>query len=163
MYITKDIILAQKITESGSVNMFEPIDPNYESRVRHSFDKQGVMKTIGAKLVMVKPGEVHIEFLFAGSLTQQHDYIHAGIITTVVDSACGYAAYTLMPADSEVLTIEYKVNFMSPAKGNRFKGIGRVLRFGRNITVCSGDVIAIDKEKEKIVATMLATMISVGK
>jgi uncharacterized protein (TIGR00369 family) len=96
-------------------------------------------------------------------LTQQHNYIHAGIITTVVDSACGFAAYTLMSADSEVLTIEYKVNFMSPAKGDRFKGIGRVLKSGRNITVCTGDVIAIDKEKEKIVATMLATMISVGK
>jgi len=96
-------------------------------------------------------------------LTQQHGYIHAGIVTTVVDSACGYAAYTLMPAESEVLTIEYKVNFLSPAKGNGFKGIGRVLRPGRNITVCSGDVIAFDKGKEKIVATMLATMISVGK
>ena len=145
------------------MNRFQPIDPNYESRVRNSFDKQGVMKTIGAKLVKVKPGEVHIEFSFVKSLTQQHDYIHAGIITTVVDSACGFAAYTLMPADSEVLTIEYKVNFMSPAKGDRFKGIGRVLKPGRNITVCTGDVIAIDKEKEKIVATMLATMISVGK
>jgi uncharacterized protein (TIGR00369 family) len=106
---------------------------------------------------------VHIEFSFVESLTQQHGYIHAGIVTSVVDSACGYAAYTLMPSDSEVLTIEYKVNFLSPAKGNKFKGIGRVLRPGRNITVCSGDVIAIDKGKEKIVATMLATMISVAK
>ena len=145
------------------MNIFQPIDPNYESRVRTSFEKQGVMKTIGAKLLRVMPGEVHIEFSFVESLTQQHDYIHAGIITTVVDSACGFAAYTLMPADSEVLTIEYKVNFMSPAKGDRFKGIGRVLKPGRNITVCTGDVIAVDKEKEKIVATMLATMISVGK
>jgi len=97
------------------------------------------------------------------SLTQQHGYIHAGIITTVVDSACGYAAYTLMPAESEVLTIEYKVNFMFPAKGGRFKGVGRVLKPGRTITVCSGDVIAFDNGKEKIVTTMLATMISVGK
>ena len=99
------------------------------------------MKTIGAKLVMLIPGEVHIEYPYAESLTQQHGYIHAGIVTTVVDSACGYAAYTLMPAESEVLTVEYKVNFMSPAKGDGFKGIGRVLRAGRNITVCSGDVI----------------------
>ena len=145
------------------MNIFQPSDPNYESRIRISFDKQEVMKTIGAKLVKVMPGEVHIEFSFMESLTQQHGYIHAGIITSVVDSACGYAAYTLMPAESEVLTIEYKVNFLSPAKGNRFKGIGRVLRSGRNITVCSGDVIAVDKGKEKIVATMLATMICVGK
>jgi uncharacterized protein (TIGR00369 family) len=148
---------------SGPMNIFQPSDPNYESRVRISFDKQEVMKTIGAKLIKVMPGEVHIEFPFVESLTQQHGYIHAGIITSVVDSACGYAAYTLMSADSEVLTIEYKVNFMSPAKGDRFIGIGRVLKPGRNITVCTGDVITIDKGKEKIVATMLATMISVGK
>jgi uncharacterized protein (TIGR00369 family) len=145
------------------MNNYPPSDPNYESRIRNSFDKQVVMKTIGAKLVTVLPGEVHIEFSFMDSLTQQHGYVHAGIITAVVDSACGYAAYTLMPAESEVLTIEYKVNFMFPAKGNRFKGIGRVLKPGRNITVCSGDVIAYDNEKGKIIATMLATMISVGK
>ena len=145
------------------MNKFQPSDTNYESRIRNSFDKQEVMKTIGAKLIKIIPGEVHIGFNFSKSLTQQHGYIHAGIITSVVDSACGYAAYTLMPAESEVLTIEYKVNFMLPAKGNRFKGVGRVLKPGRTITVCSGDVIAIDKGKEKIVATILATMISVGK
>lgn len=145
------------------MNGFQPSDPEFESRIRSSFDKQAVMKTIGAKLAKVMPGEVHIEFPYAESLTQQHGYLHAGIVTSVVDSACGYAAYTLMAAESEVLTIEYKVNFMSPAKGDEFKGIGRVLRPGRNITVCSGDVVAIDKGKEKIVATMLATMISVGK
>ena len=145
------------------MNNFQPSDPNYESRIRTSFNKQEIMKTIGAKLVKVLPGEVHIEFSFMESLTQQHGYIHAGVITSVVDSACGYAAHTLMSADSEVLTIEYKVNFMFPAKGDRFKGIGRVLKPGRNITVCSGDVIAFDNGKEKIIATMLATMISVGK
>jgi uncharacterized protein (TIGR00369 family) len=145
------------------MNKFQPSDPNYESRIRSSFDKQEAMKTIGANLVKVLPGEVHIEFSFIQSLTQQHGYIHGGIIASVVDTACGYAACTLMSVDSEVLTIEYKVNFMSPAKGDRFKGIGRVLKPGRNITVCSGDVIAIDKGKEKIIATMLATMISVGK
>jgi len=156
-------MLAPTIMGSASMNKFQPSDPNYESRIRNSFDKQEAMKTIGAKLVTVMPGEVHIEFSFLESLTQQLGYIHGGIITTVVDTACGYAAYTLMPAKSEVLTIEYKVNFMFPAKGNRFKGVGRVLKPGRNITVCSGDVIAFDNGKEKIVATMLATMISVGK
>ena len=145
------------------MNKFQPNDPNYESRIRNSFDKQEAMKTIGAKLVKVMPGEVHIEFTFMESLTQQHGYIHAGIITTVVDSACGYAAYTLMQPETEVLTIEYKVNFMLPAKGNRFKGVGRVLKPGRTITVCSGDVIAFNDGKENVVATMLATMISVGK
>ena len=119
------------------------------------------MKTIGGKLVKVSPGEVQIEFSFHESLTQQHGYIHAGVITAVVDSACGYAAYTLMPADSEVLTIEYKVNFMSPAKGQKFLGIGKVLKPGRNITVCTGDAVAIDEGTEKVVASMLATMITV--
>ena len=121
------------------------------------------MKTIGGRLVKVEPGEVHIEFNYDKSLTQQNGYIHAGIVTTVADNACGYAAYTLMPADSEVLTIEYKVNFMSPAKSEKFKGTGKVIKHGRNITVCTGEVMAIDGGKEKIVAIMQATMISVRK
>ncbi len=145
------------------MNEFKAIDPNYETRVRSSFEKQDVMKTIGASLIKMAPGEVVIEFSYDQSLTQQNGYIHAGVVTTVVDSACGYAAYTLMPADSEVLTIEYKVNFMSPAKGETFKGIGKVLRSGRTITVCSGDVIAVEGGKERVVATMQATMISLVK
>jgi uncharacterized protein (TIGR00369 family) len=145
------------------MNRYQPTDPQFESRVRSSFEKQGVMKTIGGILVKVIPGEVHIEFSFHESLTQQHGYIHAGVITAVVDSACGYAAYTLMPAGSEVLTIEYKVNFMSPAKGQRFLGIGKVLKPGRNITVCTGESLAIDEGTEKVVASMLATMITVRK
>ena len=139
------------------------MNPDYEARIRSSFEKQGVMKTIGAALTKIAPGEVVIEFSYDTSLTQQHGYVHAGVVTTVVDSACGYAAYTLMAPDSEVLTIEYKVNFMYPARGERFKGIGRVLRSGRTITVCSGDVVAVENGKEKVVATMLATMISVAK
>ena len=119
------------------------------------------MNTIGASIVTIEPGKVEIEFPFSRSLTRQHDYIHAGILTAVVDNACGYAAYTLMPADSEVLTIEYEVNFMSPAKGELFKAVGRVLEPGRNITVCAGDAIAVDQGKEKTVATMLATMMMV--
>jgi uncharacterized protein (TIGR00369 family) len=121
------------------------------------------MRTIGASLVAIEPGKVEIEFPFSRSLTQQHDYIHAGVIATVADSACGYAAFTLMPADSEVLTIEYKVNFMAPAEGERFRVIGKVLKSGRKITVCAGDAIAIDHGKEKTVATILATMMLVKK
>lgn len=139
------------------------IDPRYETRVRSSFEKQEVMKTIGASLVKIAPGEAVIEFSYDRSLTQQNGYIHAGVVTMVVDSACGYAAYTLMPADSEVLTIEYKVNFMSPAKGDTFKGIGKVLKSGRTITVCSGKVVAVQDGKETVVASMQATMISLVK
>ena len=138
---------------------FTAKDPNYEARVRTSFEKQEAMKTVGAHLVNLSPGEVVIEFPYHQSLTQQNGYIHAGIVTTVVDSACGYAAYTLMPAGSDVLSIEFKVNFMSPAKGETFRAIGKVLKSGRTITVCTGDVIAIEKGKETVVATMQATMI----
>ena len=145
------------------MNEFKVRDPNYETRVRSSFEKQDIMKTIGASLVKMAPGEVVIEFSYDQSLTQQNGFIHAGVVTTVVDSACGYAAYTLMPADSDVLTIEYKVNFMSPAKGETFKGIGKVLKSGRTITVCSGDVIAVEGGKERVVATMQATMICLAK
>lgn len=141
------------------MNEFITRDPNYEARVRSSFEKQEAMKTIGASLVKMSPGEMVIEFPYDQSLTQQNGYIHAGVLTTVVDSACGYAAYTLMPADSDVLSIEFKVNFMSPAKGETFRAIGKVLKSGRTITVCSGDVVAIEKGKESIVATMQATMI----
>lgn len=141
----------------------KPSDPDYEARIRSSFGKQGVMKTIGASLVKIAPGEVEIDFSYDPSLTQQHGYIHAGVVTTVVDSACGYAAYTLMPADSEVLSVEYKVNFLSPARGERFRGIGKVVRSGRTITVCSGDVLAVEGGNEKVVATMLATMITVAR
>ena len=111
----------------------------------------------------MSPGEVVIEFSYDQSLTQQNGYIHAGVVTTVVDSACGYAAYTLMPADSDVLTIEYKVNFMAPAKGETFRSIGKVIRSGRTITVCTGDVVAIEDGKETVVATMQATMICLVK
>ena len=145
------------------MSKFNTIDPNYEMRVRSNFEKQEVMKTIGANLVKMSPGEVVIEFSYDQSLTQQNGYIHAGVVTTVVDSACGYAAYTLMPADSDVLTIEYKVNFMAPAKGETFRSIGKVIRSGRTITVCTGDVVAIEDGKETVVATMQATMICLVK
>lgn len=142
---------------------FTPTDPNFEARIRSSFDRQGAMKTIGAALTKIAPGEAVIEFAYDPSLTQQHGYVHAGVLTTVVDSACGYAAYTLMPPASEVLTVEYKVNFLSPAKGERFAAIGKVVRSGKTITVCSGEVAARENGREKVVATMLATMIAVTR
>jgi uncharacterized protein (TIGR00369 family) len=145
------------------MNEFKVLDPDFATRVRSSFGKQGVMKTLGASLIKLVPGEAVIEFPYDSSWTQQNGYIHAGVITTVVDSACGYAAYTLMPADSNVLTIEYKVNFMSPAQGETFKGVGKVLKAGRTITVCTGEVIAVAGDTEKVVATMQATMMTVMK
>ncbi len=139
---------------------FEPQDPNFEARVRASFARQKVMKTIGARLARVSPGEVEIELPFRDDLTQQHGFLHAGIVTTIVDSACGYAALSLMAANSAVLTIEYKVNFVSPATGKRIIARGRVTKPGRTVTVCAGDVFALDGGREKLVATMLATMMA---
>ena len=142
---------------------FDPSDVHFESRIRSSFDQQGIMKTIGAKLTKVIPGEVQIELPFSQALTQQHGYIHAGIITTIVDTACGYAANTLMPVLSEVLTVEYKINFLSSGKGEKIIGIGKVVKPGRTLTVCSGEVRACDTNGEKLIATMQATMMAVVK
>ncbi|HSK72215.1 MAG TPA: PaaI family thioesterase [Pyrinomonadaceae bacterium] len=142
---------------------FEPLNHDFETRVRESFTRQKLMTTLGANLTEVSPGKVAIEMPFNENFTQQHEFIHAGIISAIVDSACGYAAFSLMPADAEVLSIEYKVNFLSPAIGEKFIARGQVVKAGRTITVCEGDVTAINEGKEKTVATMLATMISIKK
>jgi uncharacterized protein (TIGR00369 family) len=138
---------------------FEPRDPDFEARVRASFARQRIMTTIGATLTTVLPGQVAIEVPFRQDLTQQHGFIHAGIVTTLVDSACGYAALSLMPQDTEVLTVEYKVNFVAPARGTRFIAYGQVTKPGRTLTVCTGDVFAVTDTQEILVATMLTTMI----
>lgn len=140
---------------------FEIQDPNFEARVRESFARQRVMQTIGASLTRVSPGEVEIELPFREDLTQQHGFLHAGVVTTIVDTACGYAAYSLMPANAAVLTVEYKVNFVSPAIGERIIARGRVTKAGRTVTVCAGDVFALRNGREKLVATLLATMMTV--
>ncbi len=139
---------------------FQPQYSDFEEKVRQSFARQTVMNTIGARMTRVDAGEVEIELPFRDDLSQQHGFIHAGIITTILDSACGYAALTLMPEDAAVLTVEFKVNLLSPAKGEKMIARGRVTRPGRTVTVCAGDVFALTAGKEKIVATMLATMIA---
>src|SRR3954465_15631744 len=134
---------------------FVPQDTDFEARVRASFAQQRVMGTIGARLVRVAPGEVEIELPFPEDLTQQHGYLHAGVVAAVVDSACGYAALSLAPAGAEVLSIEFKLNLLSPAAGESFAARARVVRAGRNVTVCSGDLYAQKEGREKLVATML--------
>ena len=140
---------------------FEPGDPAYEARVRSSFARQEMMETIGAVLERVAPGEVDIRVPFRAAISQQHGFFHAGAITTAVDTACGYAAFSLMPPGAGVLTIEFKVNLMSPAKGEAIVARGRVVKPGRNVTFCHGDVFAVDGGGEKLVATMAATMMTV--
>jgi uncharacterized protein (TIGR00369 family) len=140
---------------------FEPGDPAYEARVRRSFSRQKMMETLGAVLERVAPGEVDVRLPFSEAISQQHGFVHAGAITTAVDTACGYAAFSLMPPGAGVLTIEFKVNLMSPGKGEAFLARGRVVKPGRTVTFCQGEVIALDGGKEKLVATMAATMMVV--
>jgi uncharacterized protein (TIGR00369 family) len=141
---------------------FAPRDPVYERRIRESFARQRAMETLGMRLLRVAPGEVEIGLGFREELTQQHGYLHAGIVAAAVDTACGYAALTLTEPGAEVLSIEFKLNLLSPAAGENFVARARVVRAGRNITVCTGDLFALKGDGvEKPVATMLATMMTV--
>ena len=142
--------------------LFDAQDPDFEVSVRRSFGSITLMRIFGARLLSVAPGEVEIDLPFREDLTQHHGFLAAAVLTAIVDVACGYAAMTLMPAGASVLTIEYKVNFLSPAQGERMLARGRVIRPGRTVTVCAGDVLAVIGGKEKLVATMLATMATVS-
>ena len=139
------------------MNLFEPKDQDFENRVRRSFARQRVMETIGATLELVQPGVVEIEVPMRDDLTQQDGYMHAGIVATILDSACGYAAYSLMPADSSVLSVEFKVNLLAPAKGRKIVVRAVVKRAGRTLTVCTADAFA----DGSVCATMLATLICI--
>lgn len=128
-------------------------------KIKQSFDRQGIMRTLNAQLAAVSKGEVKITCDFSEGLTQQHGFIHAGVATTLVDSACGYAALTLMPEHTEVLTVEFKVNFLKPAKTDQLITIGKVLQAGKRLTICEGYVY--DSKEEVLIAKMTATMIAV--
>ncbi len=137
---------------------FEPLDPSFAARVRQSFARQPFLAALGARVTRVEPGQVDIELPFRADLTQQHGYLHAGVVTTLIDNAAGYAALTLMPPGAAVLTAELKLNLLAPSKGERFVARGRVVKPGRTLTVAGGDVFAFDGGVERHVATMLATM-----
>src|SRR3954468_15681089 len=114
-----------------------------EKRVRESFDKQRLMETLRAPLTHRAPGAVDISLPYRESITQQHGYVHAGAVATIADSACGYAALSMMPDDAAVLSVEFKVNMLSPAEGPLLVARGRVMKAGRTITVCRADVFAV--------------------
>jgi uncharacterized protein (TIGR00369 family) len=137
-----------------------PINPDFAAQIRESFARQNAMSLIGAELSRVEPGLVEITLPYRSDLTQQHGYVHAGIITTIADSACGYAAYSLMPAGSEVLSVEFKVNLLRPAKGEAFLAHGEVIKAGRTLTVVRADVFSVASETEgrELVAAMQATI-----
>ena len=140
---------------------FQPQDPHYDQRVRASFERQAAMKTIGASITVIEPGRVVIELPYSPALTQQHGFLHAGMIATGLDSACGYAAFSLMPAQAGVLTIEYKINLVAPGKGQLFRMEGEVIKPGRTITVVEGRAYAVDVGKDKLIATMTATEMTI--
>ena len=137
---------------------FAAVDEEFESRVRESFTRQGLMKHLGAELAVLEPGHAEIQVPFRLEVTQQDNYFHAGVSGAIADSACGYAAYTLMPADSSVLTVEYKMNLLAPAEGEKLVARGRVLRSGKTLKICAADVYVQKEGAEVHCATMLATI-----
>jgi uncharacterized protein (TIGR00369 family) len=126
--------------------------------IRESFNRQTIMATIGATLESIGEGRAVIALPYAKHICQQHGFLHAGVVTTIVDSACGYAAFSMMPENSSVLTVEFKVNLMAPAKGDRFVAEGRVIKAGRTLMVTQGEVIAYEGDKASTVAIITATM-----
>ncbi len=136
-------------------------DPEFEQRVRSSFERQAAMQTIGASLTRVAAGLVEIEMPYSDALTQQHGFIHAGVLSMGLDSACGYAAYSLMPADAAVLTVEFKINLLAPGKGERFLFRGDVTKPGRTIIVADGKAYAFDNGDSRLIASMTATIMTV--
>ncbi|CAN0653684.1 PaaI family thioesterase [Nitratireductor aquimarinus] len=146
----------------NGTNPNETNPTDVEARVRASFARQKMMQTIGAELTLVTPGIVEIEMPHAEGLTQQHGFLHAGVISTALDSACGYAAFSLMPVDAAVLTIEFKVNLLAPGRGERFLFRGEVTKPGRTIIVADGQAYAYSSEGDaKLIATMTGTMMTI--
>lgn len=137
----------------------EATNPTFVEEVKESFTRQTIMNLIGGTLTRVEPGVIEITLPYRADLTQQHGYVHAGIITTIADSACGYAAYTLMPPGSDVLAVEFKVNLMRPAKGETFVARAEVVKSGRTLTVVRADVHALSHgDSRELIAIMQGTM-----
>jgi uncharacterized protein (TIGR00369 family) len=133
-----------------------------ESKVRESFGRQQFMSTIAARMIAVGQGTVEIEIPFSPKLTQQNGFVHAGVITSILDSACGYAALSVAPAEAEVLSVEFKVNLLAPAVGESFVARAGVKRAGKTLLVCVADAFAVKSGEEKLIATMLATIMNMS-
>lgn len=136
-----------------------PRNPEFETIVRESFSRQAMMTALGAKLTLVEPGKVHVAFPKLDQFTQQNGFVHAGAIASIADSACGYAAFTLAPADTDVLAVEFKINLLTPARATMFEARARVLRSGRTLSTCFAEVIGVQNGDEELVATMMSTII----
>jgi len=143
------------------MHKFEPKDSAFLERVKSSFDRQQCMVTLGIKISRIEPGMIELTMPYAEPYTQQHGFVHAGIVSTAMDSACGYAAFSLMPADAAVLTVEYKINFLAPAKGEEFIFRAEVIKPGRTLTRCDAQAHAITGGSKKLIATMSGPMMAV--
>ena len=143
------------------MSAFQPADADFERRVRDSFLRQGAMRLLGARLGIVEPGRVDIELPFREELSQQHGFFHAGIASTIADSAGGYAGYTLFPADTSVLTVEFKINLVAAAHGEKLIATGRVKKPGRTLTICEFEVVVLREGKSKTCALGLQTLMCV--
>lgn len=137
---------------------FTPRNENYETRVRESFARQKFMTTLGASIPVVKAGYVEIELPFNEGLGQQHGFFHGGVVGTLGDNGCGYSAFSLMDATSSVLSVEYKINFIAPAKGEKLISKGRVIKPGKTLVISQADLYVVNDGIEKHCATVLGTM-----
>jgi uncharacterized protein (TIGR00369 family) len=139
------------------------LNPSFVEEIKESFARQSVMRLIGAQLGRIEAGLVEINLPYRTDLTQQHGYLHAGIVSTIADSACGYAAFSLMPAGSEVLSVEFKANFLRPARGEHFLARAEVVKAGKTLTFVRADVFGTPSDSQELIATMQATMIAVAR
>ncbi len=139
---------------------FQIQDPDYEARVRRTFANQPALATLGITLSEIAPGELELRMAYDAKLSQQNGFLHGGVISAALDTACGLASYTLMPAQADILTVEFKLNLLAPARGQTFRFVGNVVKPGRTLVVSEGRAFANDSGREKLIATMSATMMT---
>ncbi len=145
---------------NSSVQTFDAQNPDFVARVRDSYARQPFMAYLGAELTTIEPGYCEIELPFRGELTQQHGFVHGGVLATLADTVSGYAAFSLMPAAAAPLTVEYKLNIVRPGGGEALVARGRVVKPGRTLTVVQADVFNIEKGKESLCVTSLQTLMA---
>ncbi|MBR2117445.1 MAG: PaaI family thioesterase [Pseudomonadota bacterium] len=142
---------------------FQVQDPDYEARVRKTFAGQPTVITLGITLAKIEPGTLELRMPYDAKFSQQNGFLHGGVVSTGLDTACGLASYTLMPAAADILTVEFKVNLLAPAKGRTFRFVGNVVKAGRTLVIAEGRAFASDGDREKLIATMSATMMTITR
>jgi uncharacterized protein (TIGR00369 family) len=142
------------------MSAFQVQDSDYAARVRRNFANQQAMATLGISVVRVEPGTLELQMPYDVKFSQQNGFLHAGAISAALDTACGLASYTLMPAQADILTVEFKINLLAPAKGQTFRFVGNVVKPGRTLIIAEGRAFASDGDREKLIATMSATMMT---